>query len=275
MSPIHRVVLLVIDGLRPEAVSPTVMPSLACLAASGWSAEARTVRPSVTIAALTSLATGVPPERHGVVDARLPAVGALRGLQPLPLVLKRHGHLTRIVTGPLPTPHRVLSRTLLGLAGVGSLITAALNPRDLARTGEREQERLAAALTIIYLNDCDRAGHREGWMSRGYLAAARAADSAVAELVDTVIAREGGLLLVTADHGGGGVAATDHDMPHPTNDTIPIVAGGAHVLSGRGPVGSSLLDLPPTILRALGVPVPRAYTGRVLNLLTEDAAAVA
>ena len=205
MSRIHRVVLLVIDGLRPEAVSPTVMPSLACLAASGWSAEARTVRPSVTIAALTSLATGVPPERHGVVDARLPAVGALRGLQPLPLVLKRHGHLTRIVTGPLPTPHRVLSRTLLGLAGVGSLITAALNPRDLARTGEREQERLAAALTIIYLNDCDRAGHREGWMSRGYLAAARAADSAVAELVDTVIAREGGLLLVTADHGGGGL----------------------------------------------------------------------
>jgi len=71
MSPPRRVVLLVIDVFRPDAVSPASMPSLATLAASGWSSEGRTVRPSVTIAALTSLATGVAPERHGVVEPRL------------------------------------------------------------------------------------------------------------------------------------------------------------------------------------------------------------
>jgi hypothetical protein len=272
MSPIRRVVLLVIDGLRPDAVSPALMPSLAALAASGWSSEGRTVRPSVTVAALTSLATGVPPERHGLTEARLPSLGGLSGLRPLPLVLKRHGHLTRVVTGPLPTAHRVLGRTLLGLAGVGSLVTAAPRPRELALTAEREHGRMGASLTIVYVDSCDRAGHREGWMSRAYLEAARAADEAVAVLTGELLGDEAALLLVTADHGGGGVAPTDHDMPHPANDAIPIVAAGARVRPGRGHGGVSLLDLPPTILQVLGVPVPRAYAGRALDLLTEERA---
>jgi len=275
MPPIRRVVLLIIDGLRPEAVSPTYMPSLATLAASAWSCEGRTVRPSVTVAALVSLATGVPPDRHGMVEARLPDLGTLLGVRPLPVVLKRYGHLTRIVTGPLPTPHRVLGRTLLGLAGVGNLVMAPLKPRELARLGEREHTRLPTSLTIVYLNECDRAGHREGWMSRPYLEAARAADGAVSVLSGAILERDDALLLVTADHGGGGVAATDHDMPHPVNDTIPMVAAGAHVVPGRGPAGVSLLDLPPTILRALEVPIPRSYSGRALNLFEAETAAVA
>lgn len=275
MPAIRRVVLLIIDGLRPEAVTPTLMPSLATLAESAWSCEGRTVRPSATVPALVSLATGIPPERHGVVEARLPALGTLIDIRALPLVLKRYEHLTRIVSGPFPTPHRVLGRTLLGLAGVSSLVTAPLGPRELVRLGENEQSRLASSLTIVYLNECDRAGHRKGWMSGAYLEAAREVDGAVGELTGTVLVQGDALLLVTADHGGGGVVATDHDMPHPINDTIPMVAAGAQVIPGRGQAGVSLLDLPPTILRALAVPVPRSYAGRALDLFSEETAAVA
>ena len=275
MPAICRVVLLIIDGLRPEAVTPTLMPSLATLAESAWSCEGRTVRPSATVPALVSLATGIPPERHGVVEARLPALGTLIDIRALPLVLKRYEHLTRIVSGPFPTPHRVLGRTLLGLAGVSSLVTAPLGPRELVRLGENEQSRLASSLTIVYLNECDRAGHSKGWMSGAYLEAAREVDGAVGELTGTVLVQDDALLLVTADHGGGGVVATDHDMPHPINDTIPMVAAGAQVIPGRGQAGVSLLDLPPTILRALAVPVPRSYAGRALDLFSEETAAVA
>jgi bisphosphoglycerate-independent phosphoglycerate mutase (AlkP superfamily) len=227
------------------------------------------------VPALVSLATGIPPERHGVVEARLPALGTLIDIRALPLVLKRYEHLTRIVSGPFPTPHRVLGRTLLGLAGVSSLVTAPLGPRELVRLGENEQSRLASSLTIVYLNECDRAGHRKGWMSGAYLEAAREVDGAVGELTGTVLVQDDALLLVTADHGGGGVVATDHDMPHPINDTIPMVAAGAQVIPGRGQAGVSLLDLPPTILRALAVPVPRSYAGRALDLFSEETAAVA
>jgi len=275
MSRIRRVVLLVIDGLRPDAVSPALMPTLATLAASGWSSEGRTIRPSITIAALASLATGVLPERHGLVDARLPSLQQLSGLRPLPLVLKRHGHRTRIVAGPLPTPHRGLGRTLLGLAGVDSLVSAPPRPRELALAAERERFRREAAFTVVYVNNCDQVGHRQGWMSPAYLDAARAADEAVGVLADGILGDEAALLLVTADHGGGGVAPTDHDLPHPANDAIPIVAAGIRVLAGRGHGSASLLDLPPTILRALGVPIPKEYAGRALHLLAEDAAAVA
>jgi predicted AlkP superfamily pyrophosphatase or phosphodiesterase len=169
----------------------------------------------------------------------------------------------------------MFGRTLLGLASVGSLVTAPLKPRELVRLGERDRLRLEVSLTIVYLNECDRAGHREGWMSRPYLDAAREVDHAVAELIGAVLAQDDALLLVTADHGGGGVVATDHDLPHPVNAAIPMIAAGAHVLPGRGPAGTSLLDLPPTILRALRVPIPRSYSGRPRNLFPEESAAVA
>jgi hypothetical protein len=37
------------------------------------------------------------------------------------------------------------------------------------------------------------------------------------------------LFCVLADHGGGGVAPTDHDAPHPVNDRIPLVLAGPRV----------------------------------------------
>ena len=41
-------------------------------------------KPSVTVAALTSLASGVEPARHGLTEARLPSFARFRGLRPLP-----------------------------------------------------------------------------------------------------------------------------------------------------------------------------------------------
>ena len=58
----RKVVLVVIDGLRPDAITPERMPVLSDMVNRGWRApQAVTVRPSVTVAALTSLASGVAP----------------------------------------------------------------------------------------------------------------------------------------------------------------------------------------------------------------------
>jgi arylsulfatase A-like enzyme len=62
------------------------------------------------------------------------------------------------------------------------------------------------------------------------------------------------------------VTARGHDEPHATNDWIPLVIAGRGVRRQRvlgEPV--SLLDLPPTILWRLGVPVPPCYEGQVLR----------
>jgi len=68
----RRVVLVLADGLRPDAITPGVMPSLDALGGAFTLAlHARTVRPSKTVAALASLATGVAPQTHRLTEPGL------------------------------------------------------------------------------------------------------------------------------------------------------------------------------------------------------------
>jgi hypothetical protein len=63
-----RVVVIVFDGLRPDMVTPDRMPELARFAAgSQWFRQARSVFPSMTRVATSSVATGVSPSQHGIV----------------------------------------------------------------------------------------------------------------------------------------------------------------------------------------------------------------
>jgi arylsulfatase A-like enzyme len=63
-----RFILVALDGLRPDMVSPAVTPHLAALAARGTRfANARSVFPSETRVATPSLITGCRPGGHGMV----------------------------------------------------------------------------------------------------------------------------------------------------------------------------------------------------------------
>jgi phosphonoacetate hydrolase len=63
-----KVVICVFDGLRPDFITPEQTPNLARFAGqSTWFREARSVFPSMTRVATTSIATGAPPRVHGVV----------------------------------------------------------------------------------------------------------------------------------------------------------------------------------------------------------------
>ena len=66
-TPIRRVILVVLDGLRPDAIPRFGLAHLAALAHGGASTMlARTVHPSVTAAAMASLLTGAA-DRKSVV----------------------------------------------------------------------------------------------------------------------------------------------------------------------------------------------------------------
>ncbi|MBX3537483.1 MAG: alkaline phosphatase family protein [Chelatococcus sp.] len=65
---VDRVIVTVFDGLRPDLVSAELTPNILRVAARGtWFREARSVFPSVTRVATTSIATGAPPTVHGIV----------------------------------------------------------------------------------------------------------------------------------------------------------------------------------------------------------------
>ena len=62
-----RAILILLDGLRPDLVTPARMPRLAALAAAGTRfAQARSVFPSETRVATSSLVTGCRPAAHGL-----------------------------------------------------------------------------------------------------------------------------------------------------------------------------------------------------------------
>src|SRR5437868_8086006 len=63
-----RVIVAVFDGLRPDMVTPELTPNIMRLARRGtWFREARSVFPSVTRVATSSISTGATPAIHGVV----------------------------------------------------------------------------------------------------------------------------------------------------------------------------------------------------------------
>ena len=258
-----RCVMFLVDGLRPDAIRPDLAPSLHALAQDySHAVHALTVRPSATVPAMLALTTGMGPATHRLVEPGLATLRTLGSLRPVPRELASRGLSTVVVAGEIAAIEVPVARVLASAAGVTRFVTTAGPARRVAAAALGGLRFVPDGLVIVYVNDCDRAGHAHGWMSEPYLEAVREADAAVAAL--RACAADS-LLLVLADHGGGGLEARDHDAPHPVNDRIPLVLAGPrirrrHVL--RRPV--SLLDVPPTILWFLGVEPPAAYEGGVL-----------
>lgn len=259
----RRLVFVLADGLRPDAISPSVMPSLTALGGAYTRAlRARTVRPSATVAALASLATGVAPHTHRLIEPGLKFLPRLRTLRPVARELASNGIPVDIVTTDLGGVAQPVAWALAATAGARKLLTAGQRARETATAIERLLGEQEERLLFLYLPDCDRAGHAHGWMSDPYLEAAREVDAAIGALskwTDEVT------FIVTADHGGGGVQPREHDEAHPVNDAIPLVLAGPGVTRRRELTRLvSLLDLPATILWWFGVDVPRCYEGRPL-----------
>ena len=260
----RRVVLVLADGLRPDAVTPVLMPSLYRLGRDHTRARvARTVQPSVTVAALASLATGVGPRTHRLTEPGLGFLPVLPRLRPVAQELHRGGIETAVVCADMDTTGRSVTWALATAAGVGKLVVAGQSAHETVEAARERLEGRNPGLTVVYLPDCDRAGHASGWMSPAYLAAATRLDAAVGALA--ALAQDA-LVIVVSDHGGGGVRANDHHEPHPLNERITLVLAGPEVRRWHAlQEDISLLDVPATVLWYFGLPVPASYEGRVLD----------
>jgi hypothetical protein len=260
----RRIVLVLADGLRPDTITPSRMPSLDAIGREYTVAlRATTVRPSTTVAALTSLATGLAPRSHGFTEPGLKFLSRLTQLRPVGRELARAGHATAVVAHELSVVERSLVGALAGAAGIGKLTGRGHGARQIAVAAHETLIAQQHGVVFVYLNDCDQAGHRAGWMSDEYLAAASEVDAALGMLANVA---DDSLFIVMADHGGGGITSHDHDEPHAINDHIPLVLAGPSVTRRHQLTRAvSLLDLPPTLLWWFGVDIPASYEGRVLT----------
>lgn len=269
----RRVVLAVLDGVRPDALARLGDSHWSRLARQGLATmEATTVSPSVTAAAMSSLLTGASPAVHGLQSDRFHIPRPRGRVDPMPQVLRRHALPTSAFLTRVPFLFRGLSKRIAARIGVSSPSFSGRTADDVlvaARWALREQR---SGLVFMHWPDADRAGHARGWMSDEYLAAVHSLDLALGRLAAAIGAPENQdtLLIALADHGGGGIDPRNHDSIHPLDRTIPILLAGSGLAAGSLRPGASLLDVPPTVLTALGVPVPTCYAGR--SLVERDAA---
>ena len=265
-TAIRRVIIIVLDGLRPDAIDAFELANIRAMAMSGASTMcARTVSPSCTWPAITSLLTGISPETHGILRDSPHVPRPKTTLEPLPALVSRAGYHSAVFMRALPALYRGTARLItkgLGFAEARFAGTTAEEVTMAASKNLRSQER---GLIVMHWADADQAGESHGWMTPEYGDACRRLDSAVGLLTKlTSFTNDPHTLVIAlADHGGGGVTVNDHCEEHPLNWTIPLILGGGSV---RHTVleEAHLLDVPATAAWALGLTRPAAYAGRVL-----------
>ncbi len=262
-SGVRRVIIVVLDGLRPDAIDAFNLTTIDRVMRSGASSRsARTIDPPLTTAAMTSLMTGVRPCQHGITGDHVFIPRSTGWLTPMPKALADSGFPSTAFLAELPTLMKGIGARVGRRLGFGTTRFVGRRAADIlatARTTLRVQRR---GLIVLHWPDVDRAGHQHGWMSPAYAAACRDLDVAFSDLCSAIDLESDSstMLIALADHGGGGAASNDHESHHPLDTTIPLVFAGPGILSAS--LGTAtLLDVPATTLYALGVRVPPTYEG--------------
>ncbi len=261
----RRIVLVSVDGLRADAVSPTRTPTLTALAAGGaFLPNARSLEPTLSVPANLSLLAGEGPPSHRLFSEDLDFTPEMNRLDPLFRVGLRRGQATSAVLssfGHLARFDQILEcRLAFGFdplvavpGGAPDVIDAALPL--LAADGPD--------MLFLHLPDVDVAGHAHGWSSPEYVAAVTDTDAEIGRLVAALPADA--LLLLTSAHGGGGALG---DFQHGSTDDadilVPLILSGPGVVPGTVLSSADLLDVAPTLAWGLGWASPSRWNGAAL-----------
>ena len=249
-QPAPKVLLIGIDGVRPDVLAEVPTPNIDALAASGWYTDrARTTTPSVSGPSWSSMLTGVWPEKHGVTDNSFSG----RDYDTWP------GFLTRAERErpELSTFAALDWMPLAELPDGGPVVSAAIDTRvtlDGYDLGWAQADGEVAAQAVlhlveadpdamfVYLGNPDETSHRHGSIGTEYRDAIALADRHVGMLIDAVrvrrnLANEDWLVLISTDHGrreDGG-----HGGDSPEEMTIFILASGVGGAGGTGGPGGA------------------------------------
>lgn len=261
MRRVNSVVLIVVDGLRPDGIRKAETPHIDRLIEGGaYTFEARTVVPSITLPCMASMFLGTDPTHHGVTSNTW-VEKAHQILSIIDLVRLR-GFTTASFYNWEP---------LRDLSKPGSLNASFFLDNCESPGGDLEIARLAAeylrrnrtSFAFIYLGYTDTAGHKYGWMTPGYFKAIEDADAAIGKIIEATGAAEETAFIVTSDHGGHGKT---HGTEMPEDMIVPWIICGPGVPSNLELGGHvSIIDTAPTIAAILGIEQPEEWTGQVLT----------
>ncbi|MBV6396058.1 MAG: hypothetical protein HFACDABA_01646 [Anaerolineales bacterium] len=250
-----RVIILSIDGLRPDAIELAPMPNLLNLMQSGaYSLTAQTIFPSSTLPSHSSMLTGLCPATHGVNwNDYIPENGIAQGTD-LFDIAHAAGMKTAMYVGKKKLQQ----------------VTDASSVDTFVYVNDRESvliDRLLAdfpldfGVLFIHFPTPDGMGHEYGWLSPQQFSVLFRADEALARLLAFLDAnglRSETLIIISADHGGH---KTTHGTSQIEDMTIPWIASGPNVRPGRLATPIHTIDTAATAAFALGLPLPPEWDG--------------
>lgn len=258
-NKLKHVIILSIDGLRPDALSPERTPHIMTLRKEGtWDDAAITIMPSITLPSHTSMLTGRASEVHKVTWN---AYEQERGIIPYETCLdvaQQHGLRAGMIVGKEKFKHLYHKDQIEYFSWPGDLAASVAQEFD-----RYVNEKGMFDLVFLHFSDPDYAGHKNGWMSEPYLEAAHASDIALGHVLKTLQDHhllENTAIIVTADHGGLGMT---HGRDIPEDRRIPWLVNGPGIVQGQvltTPI--TTYDTAATALFLLNVPVPAHWEGK-------------
>ena len=259
MDGFQKVVLILVDGMRPDSLTACGNPLVNELQAhSLYTLRGATVMPSVTLPCHFSLFHSVTPQRHGILtNTYVPQVRPVKGLFE---VLHGGGKTSAMFYNweelrDLARPDNIAYACF---ASGHQFHFEKANPIIVEHLLHYFTTYGQPDFTFLYLGWTDEAGHDFGWMTPEYLRAVSGSLDSVKKVVDSL--GDDTLVMLTADHGG-------HDRSHgtemPEDMTIPVFLYNRTLGSTDLP-SASILDLAPTTATVLGVPADHEWEGKSL-----------
>ena len=254
-----RVLIISIDGLRPDLALLADAPNIRSLIKEGaYSLWAQTLPIGRTLPSHTSMMTGVPMEKHGIIwNDDIPLRPRKYNFPHVPTLFefaRKAGYSTSLVAGkckfealaePGVVDWVVLPEKPKKIGPDGKPIVPpkpdadGMTPYDHKHDDAWIASEAAAIIAkhkphvmLVHFPRVDTAGHAKGWGSPVQLEAIARADEALGTVLETLRKTklfDNTLIILTADHGGYGKG---HDGKDPRGLHIPWIARGPGVKKG-------------------------------------------
>lgn len=248
-----RVLLILVDGMRPDALK-NLVTAQEFAQKSIYTMDARTVFPSVTLPCHMSLFHSVDPWRHGITtNVYTPQVRPVKGLCEVLRENKKRSAFfydweqLRDLSRPISLSFSYFCAGYEGYEKADKQLTGAAI--------EYIKEK-SADFIFLYLGHPDAAGHDYGWMSAEYMDSVQKSWENITRVMDDL--PEDVTVIVTADHGG-------HERTHGTeveeDMKIPVFATGKGIACGKLQQNINIKDIAPTIAKLLDVAPDEEWEG--------------
>jgi predicted AlkP superfamily pyrophosphatase or phosphodiesterase len=266
---VEHVMIISVDGLRPDRALLANMPTLRSMVRDGaYTFWARTTAVAITLPSHTSMLTGVTPRKHGVewnsdlpfsrpVYPRMPTLFEMAG---------RAGYTSALIAGK--SKFSTLNKPgTVTWASIPQEANSKDSSDEVTTNAAKIIEANKPAVIFVHYPEVDSAGHAKGWGSKEQFAKIEETDGELAKLftaLDRAGIRQSTAIILSADHGGAGLS---HGPEDARSRHIPWIVTGPGVLKNVDLTQNAALevnteDTCATACWLLGLPLPPYFDGK-------------